>query len=69
MKLVLAFGGWHLLIRRITAALRARADALEAVLGIGLLVVGVARFSVGAALIVAGCLLLGAALWPQFRRP
>lgn len=55
--------------RSLAVAIVRRADALEAVTGLTLMAAGVALiFSLGAALIVAGAVLLLPAIWPQFRR-
>ena len=54
--------------RRLAVILGARAEALEVVLGLGLVVVGVAMVSMAAALIVAGIGILTAAAWPARQR-
>ena len=50
-------------------ALRRRAEPIEAAVGLALLCAGmVLVFSVGAALILGGAVLLLSAVWPQLRR-
>lgn len=47
---------------------RDRLTAFEALIGVGLVVGGVALWSVAAALVVAGGALLGFVVWPSFAR-
>lgn len=56
------------MIREIGRVLAPRADVLEAAIGLALIITGVAMWSLPAALIVAGGVLLAFAVWPLLGR-
>lgn len=55
-------------MRGLARALALRADQLEAVLGVGLVMAGEAMIYLPAALITGGLVLYAHAVWPSFRR-
>ena len=55
--------GMNSVRRKIIAALRPRAEALEAALGLILVGAGAAMFSLGAALILVGAVIFALAVW------
>lgn len=55
-------------VQPVLQLLARRAEVMEAVAGVGLVVTGVAQFNLGAAMIVGGLSLLTPIAWPAVRR-